>query len=85
MINDRALWRGKRIDTGEKISGTQLTLINYISERKGLFRCDCGKETEQHFVYIELGRVKSCGCLRHKNLYIRNTKHSGTGTRLYRI
>lgn len=78
-------FRGKRLDGGEKIPGTELTFIRYISDRKGVFKCACGKETEQYFSYIEGGRVKSCGCLRYKNLSKRNSKHSGCGSRLYRI
>jgi len=78
-------FRGKRLDNGDKIDGTELTLLNIVNPSKGIFKCTCGKETEQYFKYIENGRVKSCGCLRYKKLSQRNTRHGGTGTRLYRI
>lgn len=78
-------FRGKRIDTGELLENTQLTLINMITDNKGLFLCSCGKETVQYLSNIENGRVKSCGCQRYKNLSLRNQKHNMHGTRLYNI
>ena len=80
-----AKYRAKRIDNNEWLDGTELTLISLISKSKGLFLCSCGNETTQYIRNIEIGRVKSCGCLRYKKLSERNTKHGKTGTRLYNI
>jgi len=78
-------FRGKRLDNGEQLNGTELTLITMITNSKGVFLCSCGNETEQYISNIENGRVKSCGCLRYKRLSERNTRHGMHGTRLYRI
>jgi hypothetical protein len=78
-------FRGKRLDNGECLEGTELTLLTMVTDSKGLFLCDCGNETEQYLSHIENGRVKSCGCLRYKQLSKRNQKHGKCGTRLYRI
>lgn len=79
------LFRGKRVDNGEKVVGTCLTLKQAITERKGVFICECGNETTQWVIDIEKGKVKSCGCKRYIELSKRNVIHGGHGTRLYRI
>lgn len=78
------LYKAKRLDNGE-VEGTELTLIQYITPRKALFRCSCGNETVQNLCDIEKGKVKSCGCKRYRDLSTRNKKHGEAGTRLYRI
>ena len=79
------LFRGKRVDNGDRIPNTKLTFVEAISPKKARFLCDCGKVTEQWIAYVENGRVKSCGCERYKRLSERNTRHGWHGTRLYRI
>lgn len=79
------LFRGKRIDNGDKLDGTHLTLKEKITEKRCVFVCDCGNVTTQLLSNIENGRVKSCGCDRYRKLSERNSKHNGHGTRLYRI
>lgn len=79
------LFKAKQIDNGDIIAGTTLKLKNAITERKGIFLCECGNETTQWVIDIEKGKVKSCGCKRYLDLIDRNTVHSGCGTRLYRI
>ena len=79
------LFRAKRVDNGEKIAGTELTLIRYITPRRCLFLCDCGNYTEQNLCDIEKGKVKSCGCKRYRDLSNRNRTHGESKTRLYRI
>lgn len=78
------LFKAKRLDNGE-VEGTILTFVKELTPSKGLFLCECGSHTEQYYSNILNGRVKSCGCLRYKNLSKRNTKHGESGTRLYRI
>lgn len=45
--------------------------IKYLYSKKGrsiwLFKCHCGKEFESEAANVSSGRVKSCGCLNHKN------------------
>lgn len=69
------------MEIGEKIN--RLKLIEYTSNGKGIFLCECGTVKEISRYNVERGAVKSCGCLfkEHPN----NTKHSGSGTRLYII
>ncbi len=78
-------FRGKSIDIGEKIAGTELTLVRYITQRRCLFLCDCGNYTEQNLCDIEKGKVKSCGCKRYRDLSDRNRTHGESKTRLYHI
>lgn len=47
----------------------------------GLFRCDCGAETEVALYHVRQGRVKSCGCLAQDN----RTSHGQSKTRVYSI
>lgn len=47
--------------------------------------CDCGKETTVSSRYLRSGRIKSCGCLRHKLTPADYTVHGQRFTRLYRI
>lgn len=78
-------FRGKRLDNGEFLEGTELKLLTMLTDSKGLFLCNCGNKTEQYISNIENGRVKSCGCLRYRKLSERNQKHGKHGTRLYQI
>ena len=48
-----------------------------------LCECDCGNETVAAGYSLKSGNTKSCGC--YKTEHPGHTKHSGCGTRLYRI
>lgn len=56
-----------------------------INGRKATCKCECGTIKDFWLCDIEKGKIKSCGCLRYKNLSERNTKHGKCGTRIYRI
>lgn len=53
--------------------------------KKVSVKCDCGIEKSIHVDHLKSGATKSCGCLHREKLSLRNTKHGGCGTRLYRI
>lgn len=55
--------------------------------RNTMFRCqcDCGKIKDIGASNLKNNGTKSCGCLDMEVLMNRNVKHSGKGTRLYRI
>lgn len=84
-MNREILFSGKRIDNGDKLPNTYLTLLEPITQRRWKLQCVCGNETIQNACDIERGHVISCGCKRYKSLVERNTTHNGAKTRLYRI
>ena len=60
-----------------------LKVIKYIGNSKFKCQCDCGKITTPASVSLRKGLTKSCGCLSHKSLGIRNRKHGYSGTPTY--
>lgn len=48
-------------------------------------RCSCGSKVIVRAVDLRSGRTTSCGCLRSELMSLRQYKHGGTRTRLYRI
>jgi hypothetical protein len=66
----------------------QLTIIKELP-KKGFMRsceckCTCGNTTTVSLVNLKLGRTKSCGCLRNKNLKARET-HGMSKTVEYKL
>lgn len=48
-------------------------------------KCDCGNTKDVVGYALVRGDVISCGCIKRKNMALRNTKHGLTNTRLHRI
>ena len=50
--------------------GKQIYYLTPISELEGkwVFRCICGKEVVEHPSRVISGHMKSCGCMRYKNI-----------------
>lgn len=72
-------WNRSKDISGTKINSL-LLLIQY-SKGKGakkrlyyLCKCDCGKETEVRWEYIQSGEIKSCGCkMRDRRISIKRS------------
>lgn len=82
--------------TGQRFS--RLVVIERVgSDKRGearwLCTCDCGKTTIVLGSHLRSGRIKSCGCFMRERTSERmrgnstrgNTKHGGSGSRLYRV
>lgn len=57
----------KRIEPyleGEKVGPYELVLIKRLPNRRGIFKCECGKEFEAAISNVSRGNVSSCGCKR---------------------
>lgn len=50
-----------------------------------LYKCICGKEKAIRRSHVIKGGTISCGCFRNNKLRMQSLKHSGNGTRLYRL
>lgn len=86
---------GMPIDlTGQRF-GRLVADVRSDSNKRGEARwecvCDCGKRTVVLSSHLRSGKIQSCGCYARELASVRiaknrgkgNTKHSGTGTRLY--
>ena len=76
--------------TGQKFG--RLTVVERAEntpqgKARWLCKCECGGTTVATKSDLDLGKVKSCGCLRKETTAElgRIASHNGTGTRLYRI
>lgn len=47
--------------------------------------CECGGSIVATYTQLKSGNTKSCGCLNHEKILERNTSHSESKTRLYKI
>lgn len=83
-------WQRPGLPVGTRFH--QLTTIGERCMRQGTdghtvysypCRCDCGKEVTLR--NQDMGRTKSCGCLRGRNLVARNRRHGESTTRLYYV
>lgn len=73
---------GKMVDITGQRYGLLTALYRSDKKTKGgtyywHFKCDCGNECVKNLNHVRSGLTKSCGCLQ--------SKHNGTGTRLFRI
>lgn len=76
---------------GEKYG--KLTVIEQLDERRNgkvlwLCKCECGGFCKSYKSTLDVGDIKSCGCLLQENitkLSIINKKHSLSSDRLYKI
>jgi len=61
-----------------------MELIRELDERSparyrlGLFLCSCGRQTVKETSYVNLGRIKSCGCLREPHGHKKENRESLT-------
>ena len=60
-----------------------LTAIEYVGNKKWLFKCICGNENIIRTDYVLQGKRKSCGCKNPKPKG--NLKHGLYGTKFYNI
>lgn len=64
----------------------RLTLIRDLglppgsSNRRGIFRCDCGNEHEATLNNVVRGQVSSCGCLHKERIKASNSTHGMSAT-----
>lgn len=61
------------------------TINSKQKKRFAIYQCDCGNEFKTQIVHIKNNLVKSCGCLKSKNISIMNIKHGLRNHRLYSI
>lgn len=74
--------------TGKKFG--RLTVVSFSHMNKNhkscyLCQCDCGKYVTVIGNNLKKGTSKSCGCLNIEKIIQRNTKHSCSRSRIYRI
>lgn len=78
----------KKLDLTGQIFG-RLTVLSRAPNigKKTAWRCIClcGTEKTVQTVHLTRGLVHSCGCINHDNLVRRNTTHSLSSSRLYKI
>jgi hypothetical protein len=69
--------------TGQKFNMLTVIGLSYTKDGKSFWHClcECGKETVVRGRYLQIGKTKSCGCLKGK----RRPKHGKSCTRMYRI
>lgn len=70
----------KLIKVGEKY-GRLTVLENHHPKDEVVCKCECGKTKVSRASNVYYGGTRSCGCLKNPG----NTKHGGSGTRLYMI
>lgn len=80
--------RKGQIAKTEMIIGRRYNRLTFIKEespksnhRRGLFRCDCGKETIIGIYDVTYGHTSSCGCYRIENQKQSATTHGATRDR----
>lgn len=77
-------WVVENSDFNKGRKGIQnLTKIKYLGNRKTLYRCICGKTHIAEAGQVNIGNIRSCGCLHRKPEQVKKMKHRERQKRYY--